>query len=61
MKPDSTYNKGMRPLVYSVKEAEKLKIGWQRECFNIAYFQTGRTKKSFQKSKFSTISRKQYI
>jgi len=22
MKPDSTYSKGMRPLVYSVKEAE---------------------------------------
>jgi hypothetical protein len=48
MKPDSTYNKGMRPLVYSVKEAEKLKIGWQRECFNIAYFQTGRTKRAFR-------------
>ena len=42
MKPDSTYNKGMRPLVYSVKEAEKLKIGWQRECFNIAYYQNAR-------------------
>ena len=48
MKPDSTYNKGMRPLVYSVKEAEKLKIGWQRECFNIAYYQTGRTKIAFR-------------
>jgi hypothetical protein len=48
MKPDSTYNKGMRPLVYSVKEAEKVKIGWQRECFNIAYYQTGRTKRAFR-------------
>lgn len=48
MKPDSTYNKGMRPLVYSVKESEKVKIGWQRECFNIAYFQTGRTKRAFR-------------
>ena len=48
MKTDSTYSKGMRPLVYSVKEAEKNKMGWQRDCYNIAYFQTVRTKRAFR-------------
>jgi len=48
MKPDSTYNKGMRPLVYSLKDAEENKIGWQRDCFNIGYFQTGRPKKAYK-------------
>jgi hypothetical protein len=38
MKPDSTYNRGMRPLTYSVKDAEKSGLGWHRDCFNIAYF-----------------------
>ena len=28
MKPDSTYAMGMKPLIYSVKEAEKSNIGW---------------------------------
>ena len=28
MKPDSNYNMGMKPLIYSVKEAEQSKIGW---------------------------------
>jgi hypothetical protein len=28
MKPDSTYNMGMKPLLYSVKEAETGGIGW---------------------------------
>jgi len=28
MKPDSTYNKGMRPLTYSLADAEETKIGW---------------------------------
>lgn len=38
MKPDSTYNKGMKPLIYSVKDADLTKIGWQRDGFNIAYY-----------------------
>jgi len=38
MKPDSNYNMGMKPLIYSVKEAEQNKIGWQRDGFNIAYY-----------------------
>lgn len=45
MKPDSNYNMGMKPLIYSVKEAEQNKIGWQRDGFNIAYYQSARKKK----------------
>lgn len=48
MKPDSTYNKGMRPLTYSMKDAEATNLGWQRDCSNIAYYQTGRQKKAFK-------------
>jgi len=28
MKPDSTYNKGMRPLTYSMKDADATNLGW---------------------------------
>lgn len=45
MKPDSNYKMGMRPLIYSVKEAETNKIGWQRDGVNIAYYQSARRKK----------------
>jgi hypothetical protein len=38
MKPDSTYNLGMKPLVYSVKDAEKNGNGWYRDGINIAYY-----------------------
>ena len=38
MKNDSAYNQGMRPLIYSTKEAEESRIGWQREGSNIAYY-----------------------
>jgi len=38
MKPDSTYNQGMRPLTYSLHDAEENKVGWQRDCQNIAYY-----------------------
>lgn len=31
MKPESSYNKGMRPLSYSVKDAETNQIGWKRD------------------------------
>ena len=46
MKPDSNYNQGMRPLIYSVKEAEQNKIGWQRDGFNISYYQSARKKRA---------------
>ena len=48
MKPDSNYNQGMKPLIYSVKEAELCKVGWQRDGFNIAYYQSARKKRSSQ-------------
>jgi hypothetical protein len=38
MKPDSTYTNGMRPLLYSVKEAEASGIGWYRDGYNISYY-----------------------
>jgi hypothetical protein len=38
MKPDSNYNMGMKPLVYSVKDAEYSGVGWYRDGFNIAYY-----------------------
>ena len=38
MKPDSNYNQGMKPLVYSVKQAENINLGWHRDGFNIAYY-----------------------
>jgi cytosolic carboxypeptidase protein 2/3 len=37
-KPDSLYREGMRPLMYSTKEAEVNEIGWRRCGTNIAYF-----------------------
>ncbi len=42
MKPESTYTMGMKPLIYSVREAEKSGLGWQRDGFNIAYYQNAR-------------------
>jgi hypothetical protein len=38
MKPDSTYNEGMRPLIYSRRNAEENKIGWMRDGDNICYY-----------------------
>jgi len=38
----------MRPLIYSVKDSEETNTGWQRECFNVAYYQTARLKKVFK-------------
>lgn len=38
MKPDSNYNHGMKPLIYSVKNAEQKGIGWYRDGQNIAYY-----------------------
>ncbi len=45
MKPDSTYNKGMKPLLYSVKEAEQAGLGWFRDGTNISYYQNARKSK----------------
>ena len=46
IKPESSYNQGMRPLMYSKKEAEsESAIGWQREGQNICYYQNSMKKK----------------
>jgi hypothetical protein len=38
MKPDSNYNQGTKPLVYSKTEAEVNQLGWYRDGCNIAYY-----------------------
>ena len=39
LKPDSTFNAGLRPLLYSKREAEVNKgIGWSRDGKDIYYF-----------------------
>ena len=37
IKPDSSYNHGMKPLLYSKKEADQNQMGWHRGGFNICY------------------------
>jgi len=37
IKPDSLYNHGMKPLMYSKKEAEQKSQGWSRTGFDIKY------------------------
>ena len=38
VKCDSLYNKGMKPLVYSLKQSSK---GWTRDCSAVAYYKNG--------------------
>jgi len=48
MKPESSYNQGMKPLFYSKKEAEGGEgqgIGWYRDGQSICYFQNSLKKK----------------
>jgi cytosolic carboxypeptidase protein 2/3 len=53
MKPESTYTLGMKPLVYSVKDAEKNGLGWQREGANIAYYQNAKKRRLNAQSSFN--------
>lgn len=39
IKPESSYNQGMKPLVYSKKQTELSGIGWYRSGENIVYYQ----------------------
>lgn len=39
LKPDSLYNHGMRPLIYSEYEARTTGRGWHRGCHKICYYQ----------------------
>jgi len=47
-KPDSLYNQGMRPLMYSCKKASLEGIGWTRWGINIWYYQNSTKRKSGQ-------------
>jgi len=55
MKPESTYNLGMKPLIYSMKDAETHGIGWQREGFNIAYYQNSKKKRYQNQNSFTPV------
>jgi hypothetical protein len=46
IKPESNYNQGMKPLLYSCKKADKEGLGWYRDGSNIAYYQTSRKTKT---------------
>ena len=46
MKPDSLYNHGMRPLMYSESEAKKFGKGWQRHGNDVCYYQNSMKRKN---------------
>ena len=37
-KPDSSYNQGMKPLIYSEKTVASTGCGWYRTGYDIRYF-----------------------
>jgi hypothetical protein len=37
-KPDSLFNYGMKPLIYSEKKVQEEGIGWFRDGYNIGYY-----------------------
>ena len=45
IKPESSYNQGMKPLMYSVKSVESENIGWMRDSTNICYYQNSMKRK----------------
>jgi hypothetical protein len=46
MKPDSLYNHGMRPVVYSEVEAKRSGKGWYRGGADICYYQNSMKRKN---------------
>lgn len=38
IKNESCYNRGLKPLLYSVKKAGSTNTGWYRDGTNIAYY-----------------------
>jgi hypothetical protein len=46
MKPDSLYNHGMRPLLYSDADAKKYGKGWQRHGNDVCYYQNSMKRKN---------------
>lgn len=53
MKSDSLYTQGMKPMIYSKKEAEFQTIGWQRFGSDIGYYPS---KKKSSTCDFFTLS-----
>jgi cytosolic carboxypeptidase protein 2/3 len=47
VKPDSLFNDGMKPLIYSKKEAEAKGSSWMRAGENIAYYPTPAVRQKF--------------
>ena len=46
IKPESSYNEGMKPLLYSMKHAQhEENPGWMRDGLNICYYQNSMKKK----------------
>lgn len=50
-KPDSLFNHGMKPLVYSERKVEEEGVGWFRDGYNIGYY-----KNSIKKEKGSSYT-----
>eukprot|EP00062_Callorhinchus_milii_P027226 gi/632990268/ref/XP_007884090.1/ PREDICTED: cytosolic carboxypeptidase 3-like [Callorhinchus milii] len=48
LKPTSLYSAGMRPLMYSVREAEERGMGWHRVGTGISYYRNNRSQASRQ-------------
>ena len=46
MKPDSLYNHGMKPLMYSEIEAKLYGKGWQRHGQDVCYYQNSMKRKN---------------
>lgn len=40
-KPDSLFNHGMKPLIYSENKAKEENIGWFRDGYDIGYYANG--------------------
>uniref|UniRef100_T1HCQ8 Peptidase_M14 domain-containing protein n=1 Tax=Rhodnius prolixus TaxID=13249 RepID=T1HCQ8_RHOPR len=53
LKGDSLYNEGMRPVMYSLKEAVINKIGWKRCGSNINYYQNYQNGEDEQNSTYT--------
>lgn len=51
MKPESSFNDGMKPLIYSKKQAEQRELGWLRAGDEIAYYPSTSTRQRI----FNTI------
>lgn len=56
IKPDSLYNHGMRPLLYSKQEAKATMLGWHRSCYDIKYFPSKKKANNAQQTQLYTLS-----